>query len=185
MPGMKMPDWYGEAKEKMVEVLAEPPPSMSNPLELEKITDLPYLFAEYNVKESDVLLHLFPRAGMTDQWEDGHYINRCRSCRSEVPMPASRTQMKACPKCGHSGLVYVPGRSEEASKVKFPDNARDIIKEAVDTAWMGEVAIEMVPELHAYVVQLQKAKNTANTVGLERFVRQTCLALNTLLTPKD
>ena len=184
MAGMKMPEWYTEAREKMGSVLSDPPPPMMAPPELEKITDLPYLFAEYGLKEGDVLLHLFLRAGAGDQWTDGHYINRCRNCRSEVPMPSQRS-MKPCPKCGHSGLIYIPGRSEEASKIAFPANARDVIKEAVDTAWMGDVAIELVPELGAYVVQLQKAKNTANMVGLEKFVRQTCSALNSLLAPKN
>jgi len=185
MSGMKMPEWYTEAKEKMGTVLSEPPPPMNAPPEMEKITDLPYVFAEYQVKASDVLLHLFPRAGETDQWTDGHYVNRCRNCRAEVPVPENQKAVKKCPKCGHSGLVYIPGRSEEASKVKFPANARDVIKEAVDAAWMGDVAIELVPELGAYVVQLQQARNTANTVGLEKFVRKTCLILNGLLAPKN
>jgi hypothetical protein len=152
---------------------------------MERVEDLPYLFAEYQTKGGDVLLHLFPRAGANDQWTDGHYINRCRSCRSEVPMPKSQRELRPCHRCKHTGLVYIPGRGEEASKVAFPANARDIIKEAVDTTWMGDVAIELVQELGAYVVQLQKAKNTANTVGLEKFVRQTCASLNALLAPKN
>lgn len=186
MPGMKMPDWYTEAKEKLPTVLAEPPPPMSAPPEMEKVTDLPHIFAEYVVKGSDVLLHLFPRAGEMDKWVDGHYVNRCRSCRSEVPIPENPKAVKKCPKCGHSGLIYIPGKAEDASKVaSFPTSAREIIKEAVDTMWMGDVAIELVPELGAYVVQFQGAKNTANTVGLEKFVRTACSALNDLLAPKN
>jgi len=185
MAGMKMPEWYTEAKEKMADVLAEPPPPMSAPLEMERVTDLPFLFAEYNVKKGDVLLHLFPRDGSNDQWTDGHYINRCRGCRSEVPMPRTQRELRPCPRCGHTGLVYIPGRSEEASKVAFPANARDLIKKAVDAVWMGDVAIELVPELRAYVVQIQGAKGTANTVGTEKFVQQICTVLNTYLTPAN
>lgn len=185
MAGMKMPEWYNEAKEQLAKVAAEPPPPMAPPPEMEKITDLPFLFAEYSVKENDVLVHLFPRAGSNDQWTDGHYVNICRNCRTEVTMPGSPRSLKPCHRCGHTGLVYIPGRSEEASKVIFPANAKDLIKKAVDTVWMGDVAVEIVPELGAYVVQFQKAKGTASSVGLEKFVRQTCTALNTYLTPAN
>lgn len=183
MAGMKMPEWYTEAKAKMADVLAEPLPPMPAPLEMEKVTDLPYLFAEYGVKEGDVLLHLFPRVGLEDQWTDGHYINRCRNCRSEVPMPGNPREVKKCPRCGHGGLIYIPGRSEEASKTAWSPNVRDLIKQAVDTVWMGDVAIELVPELKAYVAQVQGAKGTAKAVGLEKFVRQICDALNGSLSP--
>jgi hypothetical protein len=183
MAGMKMPEWYDEAKAKMADVLAEPPPPMPAPLEMEKVTDLPYLFAEYSVKEGDVLLHLFPRAGPEDQWTDGHYINRCRNCRTMVEFPSDPRVMKPCPRCRNTGLIYVPGRSEEASKVVWSPNVRDLIKQAVDTVWMGDVAVELVEELKAYVVQIQGAKTTAKTVGLEKFVRQVCDALNSLLLP--
>jgi len=183
MAGMKMPEWYEEAKEQLAKVTAEPPPPMAEPPEMEKVTDLPFVFAEYCVKGDDVLLHLFPRAGSDDQWTDGHYVNVCKKCRSEVTMPGSPRALRPCPRCGRAGLVYIPGRAEEASKETFPANARDLIKKAVDSIWMGDVAVELVPELGAYVVQLQKAKNTAEVVGLEKFVRTACTALNDLLAP--
>ena len=100
-------------------------------------------------------------------------------------MPSNQKEMKRCPKCGHSGLIYVPGRSEEATVVVFPANVKDLIKKAVDTIWMGDVAVELVPELKAYVVQFQKAKSTAKAVGLEKFVLQVCSKLNALLTPAN
>lgn len=181
MAGMKMPEWYSEAKESLARVASAPLPSMTPPLEMEKIVDLPSLFAKYSVKEADVLIHLFPRAGLDDQWTEGHYINRCRSCRAEVPMPRSRLELRPCPRCRHTGLVYVPGRSEEASKVTFPPNVRDLIKRAVDAVWMGDVAIELVPELGAYVVQVQRAKNAAKLMGPENFVRRVCAKLDGLL----
>lgn len=185
MAGMKMPEWYAEAKEQMAGALKGPPPPMAAPPEMEKITDLPSLFAEYCTKEHDVLLHFFPRAGSGDQWTDGHYVNICRSCRTEVTMPGNPRALRPCPKCGHSGLVYIPGRSEEASKETFPDTMRYLIKKAVDTVWMGDVAIELVPELGAYVAQIQGAKGTTEVVGLEKFVRQICDKLNGLLAPAN
>lgn len=180
-----MPSWYAEAKEKMVAALTEPPPPMAEPPEMEKITDLPFIFAEYCIKEEDVLLHLFPRAGSDDQWVDGHYTNRCRSCRAEVPMPRSQRELRPCPRCGHSGLIYIPGRSEEASKLAFPGGVEDLIKKAVNTIWMGDAAVEVVPELGAYVVQFQRAKSTAELMGLEKFVCRVCEVLNDDLTPAN
>lgn len=186
MTGMPMPDWYNEAKNSLEEVMADSSMTAPPPPDLEKVTDLPYLFAEYCVKGEDVLLHLFPRAGESDKWADGHYINCCRNCRAEVPVPRDPRAVKACPRCGHSGLIYIPGRSEEkAAAVSFPSNTRDLIKEAADTMWAGDIAVELVPEFGAYVVQFQKAKNTANLVGLELFVRKLCEPLNGVLAPKN
>lgn len=185
MTGMKMPEWYHEAKEQLAKVAVEPPPPMAQPPEMEKLTSLPFLFAEYSMKEDDVLMHIFPRQGPEDQWFEGHYINRCRNCRKEVEFPPNQRALKPCPRCGNTGLIYVPGRSEEATKFKFPDNVRDLIKKAVDTVWMGDVAIELVPELNAYVVQIQKAGTTAKMVGLEKLVTKVCTMLNESLTPAN
>lgn len=187
MPGMPMPEWYEEAKDKMGGIIAEPPPPMAPPVEWERILDLPYLFAEYGIKEDDVLLHLFPRAGLEDEWQDGHYTNRCHNCHAEVPVPEDPRVVKRCPRCGHTGLDYIPGRSEMKADVSFTEKwekVADFIKEAVDGAWMGSAAVEIVPEIGAFVVQLQKAKNTAEIVGLEKFARSICEPLNMLLSPK-
>lgn len=181
MAGMKMPEWYTAAKEQLTKVVAEPPPDMAELPEMEKLTDLSHVFAEYCIKDNDVLLHLFPRAGLEDQWTEGHYINRCRKCRTEVPMPKSRLEMKPCPRCGHAGLIYIPGRAEEATKVTFPKGVEHTIKRAVDVIWMGDVAIESVPELGAYVVQFQGAKSAAESCGVRAFVRQACAALSDML----
>lgn len=184
MPGMPLPDWYQEAKEKMSEVIAEPLPDMESFPELEVLEDFPYLFVEYTIKENDVLLHFFPRNGLEDHWVDGHYINRCRNCHAEVPMPSRPSQMKACPRCRHTGLIYVPGRAEQQGSVKFPENARDLIKQAVDVVWLGNVAVDYVPELEAYAVQLQGARSTAMLAGLETLVTKISQAFNELLAPR-
>jgi hypothetical protein len=155
------------------------------PVELDKILDLPNLFVEYGVKESDVLIHLFPRDGLEDQWADGHYINRCHKCHAEVPMGDRPGSTKPCLKCGNMGLVYIPGRVEEKSKVSFPGNMLDFIKESVDHVWIGEVAAEEIPELGAYVIQIQRGKNTAQAAGLEHIVRRICAPIDRLLAPKN
>lgn len=180
-----MPEWYGEAKEQMEGADVATPMNMSfQPVQFEKVADLPHLFAEFDIREGDVLIHLFPRAGLEDLWTHGHYINRCHACKREVEMPSKPSELKPCPSCQHTGLIYVPGRVEEKAAVAFPKNARDIIKEAIDEVWMGDVAVEEVPELGAYAVQLQSARNTAKVVGPEEFVTKICLSLNHLLSEK-
>jgi hypothetical protein len=176
-----MPEWYEEAKEQMKGTpMGVPTGATMRPVELDRLTDLPHLFVEYGVKESDVLIHLFPRAGVEDQWSDGHYINRCHNCKSEVSVPG-----KPCPRCGNLGLMYIPGRVEEKSPVAFPKNMLDLIKECVDRVWIGEVAAEEVPELGAYVIQIQRGMSTAVAAGLETIVRRICTPLDKLVAPKN
>jgi len=179
MPGMVMPEWYYDTKDALSEVSASTRPMTASPVILEKITDLPRLFVEYTIKEDDVLLHLFPRAGVEDKWVEGHYEPQCKNCGAVVDV--SNREVKACGYCGHTGLVYTPGRSEEASALSFPENIKQLIKDAVDAMWVGDAAVELVPELGAYVVQFQRAKNTAILVGIEKFVRKACEPLNHLL----
>lgn len=185
MPGMPMPKWYQEAREELDTVKDKAPDTVSfQPVKLERILDLPNLFAEFDVREGDVLIHLFPRDGLEDEWSYGHYVNLCHNCRHEVPMPRKPSELKPCPSCGRTGLVYIPGRVEEKSFAAFPINARELIKEAVDEVWMGDVAIEEVPELGAFVVQIQSARNTAKLVGPLQFVDKICSALDSLLDRK-
>jgi hypothetical protein len=183
MSGMPMPEWYGEVKEKMVDILSKPIPEMEEHPDMDVIEDYPHLFAEYMVKANDVLLHIFPRNGMNDRWTDGHYINRCKNCHSEVPTPPTKNSMKPCHKCGHSGLIYIPGRAEELREIGMDITPK--IKQAVDTAWMGDAAVEVYPEIGAYVVQFQGAGGAAKAVGLSKFVSQICDTLNALLSPSD
>jgi len=182
MPGMPMPEWYGEAKEQLENEDMSPKEMSFQPIELEKVDNLPHLFAEFELQGGNVLIHFFPRAGLEDTWNEGHYINRCQSCRSEVEMPRKPSELKPCPKCGHTGLVYIPGRVEEKSETVFPENGTDLVKKAVDSVWMGDVAIDFIPELGAYAVQLQSARNTAMVVGLRDFVEKICVSLNEVLS---
>lgn len=181
MPGMPMPEWYEDAKEKMKDTSMGVPTGVTlRPIEFEKIRDLPYLFAEFGTKEDDVLIHLFPRDGLEDEWSDGKYADRCSSCLGEVPESS-----RSCPRCKHYGRVYIPGRVEEKSKVSFPANMLDYIKLCVDRVWIGDVAAEEVPELGAYVIQIQRGKSTATAAGLENIVRRICAPLDRLIAPKN
>lgn len=123
------------------------------PIDFTPVTDFSTHFAEHTFKDSDLLVHVFPRAGESDRYypaeiRDGNYI---------------------------------PGRFEEKATVTFPGNVRDLIKQASDKAWMGDVAIDLVPELGAYAVQFQGAKNTVKGVGTGKFVDTFCAELDALL----
>jgi hypothetical protein len=128
-------------------------PDEFGPVELVPVLEFSTLFAEWVFKDRDLLLHLFPRAGAADRW-----------------YPAE-----------HRDGVYIPARREEKATVSFPGNMRDLIKEASDKTWMGDVAIDLVPELGAYAVQFQDSKNTVELIGPGKFVDKFCEALDALL----
>lgn len=179
---MPLPDWYEEMKRCADDEDFTPKAASFQPPDLEKIEDFDNLFAEYEVQDDHLVMHLFPRAGMEDKWVDGKYINRCRNCRREVPMPKTKGSMIPCPHCGHAGLIYVPGRTEEKSKAAFPEGAEGVIKNAVSRVWAGDAAVELFPDLGAFAVQFQHAKTTVKVVGERKFVDQVCSAVNEGLT---
>lgn len=179
MNDMQAPEWLAEAKEEWNKAS-----SVSAPFRVKEMVPLTHfstLFAEYFLEGDDFVLHLFPRNGAGDHWEEGRYTDRCRSCGSRVEMPKNMRELKPCPRCGHSGLVYIPGRKEEKATVVFPGDMRDLILKAADKAWMGEVAVDLVPELGAYAVQFQRARTTASLVGHEKFADGFCSELDSLL----
>ena len=182
---MPMPEWYEDAKEQLEDTGKQPEKLSFQPVELEKVEKFPTHFAEYELQEGNVLVHLFPRGGLEDAWNEGHYINRCHNCKAEVEMPSRPAELKPCPKCGHTGLIYVPGRTEEKAEVAFPADAKDLIKEALDTMWAGDAALDFVEELGAYAIQFQSARNTAMVVGLPEFVEKFCEALDHRLSQKN
>lgn len=184
MPGtpMPLPKWYDEAKETLSSCDLGSRTVSFQPVQMEKLDGYSTFFAEYDLQGKHLIIHLFPRGGIDDRWNEGHYVNRCHNCRVEVAMPKRPSDLRPCPRCGHTGLVYVPGRTEEKGSVAFPEDARDIIKESVDQVWAGEVAIEHIPELNAYAVQLQHVRNTAMMVGLQVFVGMICDALHNKLS---
>ena len=181
MSGMPLPEWASSMKEVMDQSIASTPSVVgAKPFTLTPVTNFSTHFAEYMTRENDLLVHFFPRDGEKDTWEDGRYINRCRNCRAEVPEGRVGGQ-RACDRCGHVGLLYLPGRREQASEIKFPEGMHDLLKAAADKVWMGDVAIESVEELGAWVIQFQNAKQTANVVGPGKFVDKLCEEVDRLL----
>jgi len=178
---MPVPEWAGDLSIKMVEALQNHPPNLQHGVVgLKAITCFSSFFAEYDERDDDLIVHFFPRNGEVDEWRDGQYLNRCYSCHRDVPAELAQAR-KPCPKCGHVGLVYVPGRREEKTTAQFPKNMEDLLKQAINSAWMGDAAVELVPELGAYVVQLQGAHNTLRVVGEEKFMDKLCETLDSLM----
>jgi len=152
---MDLPSWADEkTRRTAMKALAEyEMPEDFMQAELIPITNFSNLFAEYMVKDRDLLVHLFPRAGADDLWYPEEYRDG----------------------------KYIPGRREEKSSVEFPVTMGGFIQDALNSVWMGEVATDYIPELGAYSIQFQEAKNTVNTVGANKFVDKFCEELDSRL----
>lgn len=193
-------EWVGELRDKMGEMVQSVPDQASfDPMPLDVITSFSSHFAEWEIKGDDVLVHVFPRSGGEDQWVVGHYIPRCRNCKSDVPVPEKLSQMTPCERCGHSGLVYIPSSAESFSESEFPENMEDLIMSAADKMWAGQVAIDRASvlrygedadiakdepveaDMKAYVVQFQRARNTAKVMEPGKFIDAFCEALDAQL----
>jgi len=151
--GMPVPAWAEEAREQMFQAHGNLDYTNAGVKrrEFEVVHHFSTHFAEYAIKEGDLLVHLFPRSGSDDKY-----------------YPASYDPKKN----------YIPGRLEEKATVVFPGDMSERIKKAADKVWQGSVAIDLTPELGSYAVQFQDAKNTVNVVGVGKFMDQFCEALD-------
>lgn len=189
-PTNEAPEWTPREKEMMLNKMVElakklPTEHPLVPVEQRPIESFTTFFADWELKGDDVLFHFYPRAGAEDKWTAGHYEPHCANCGASVSVPKARHELRACPRCGHVGLRYVPGRTERpAENVVFPEGMKDLLKKACDCLWMGEVAIDFVPELKAYVVQMQRAITAAKVFGFEQFADKMCSKVDELLDRK-
>ena len=170
---MPVPSWVGEAREQMFEGHGELDYDKAEvkARELPVVDEFSNLFAEYEVRDHDLLVHVFARAGGEDRYwppelkEDGTRIEgRLELTGSDAP--------------------------------DFPNDIVNRIKLAVDKVWQGDVAIDKATilrygkeddvaeddpieeDMKAYAVQFQGAANTVNVVGVSKFVDQFCEALD-------
>jgi hypothetical protein len=129
------------------------------------------LFAEYEVRGHDLLVHVFARNGGEDRYWP-----------PEIKEDGTRVE----------GRLELSG--EEAPS--FPNDIVNRIKAAVDKVWQGDVAIDKATvlryeesddvakddpferDLKAYAVQFQGAATTVGLVGVPKFVDQFCEALD-------
>lgn len=172
--GMAVPEWVDNMKDKMVEAhqkvkLDNSPVTVR---QLEVIETFSTHFAEYELKEEDLLVHLFPRGGPSDRWYPSEYRDG----------------------------KYIPARREESTGVMFPKDMEKMIKAAVDVVWQGDVAIDNAiilaidpaeedienatvyeHDLGAFSVQFQGAANTVKLVDIEKFMDQFCEAIDSRL----
>ena len=117
---MPVPSWVGEAREQMFEGHQglDYDKAEVKPRELPVVENFSNLFAEYEVRDRDLLVHVFARGGESDRYWPG--------------------ELK---KDG----TYIPGRLEHTIDITGPSFPNDIvnrIKTAVDKVWQGDVAID-------------------------------------------
>ena len=172
---LPIPSWVGEARDQMF--------SSHGGIDYDsaevKKRDLPVidifsnLFAEYEIRDGDLLVHVFPRNGGEDRYWPCEY---------------------------KEDGTYIPSRLEEViESVAFPNDIVNRIKEAADKVWQGDVAIDLAtllrynedanvekedPEnvdLRAYAVQFQGAANTVKLAGVHKFVDKFCEELDSKL----
>lgn len=175
--GMPVPHWVDEAREQMFDGHSQLNYDNAEvkPRQLPVVENFSNLFAEYEVRDGDLLVHVFPRNGGEDRYWP--------------------------PEVKEDG-TYVGGRLEEIiAGVSFPNDIVNRIKDAVDKVWQGDVAIDKATLYYygeqadvaeddpvevdlaggAYAVQFQNAANTVTVVGVEKFVDQFCEELDRLL----
>jgi len=175
--GMPVPTWVGEARDQMFDG--------HQALDYEnaevKKRDLPVvdcfgnLFAEYELRENDLLVHVFPRGGGEDRYWPCEY---------------------------KKDGTYIPSRLEETVEgIAFPNDIVNKVKAAADKLWQGDIAVDKATlfnfkdeaavvesvtedkppvevDLRAYTVQFQSAAQTVQLVGVSKFVDQFCEALD-------
>jgi len=170
--GMVVPDWTDSMKSTPEYEMLEAAQSSAGKvkvLEKEVVESFSTHFAEYEVKDKDLLVHLFPRRDENDRW-----------------YPSSLKD----------DGTYIPSRRETVTDLRFPEDMEERIKVAVDAVWQGDVAIDKTvilaidpaediefanPYEHdtgAYAVQFQDAANTASAFGLSKFMDSFCEALD-------
>lgn len=154
--GMPVPEWAGEMRDEMMGALSNEKDMGVTAKSLAPVIHYSTFFAEWERREMDILVHFFPRNGKEDTWEEGSYLPLCRECRYELTIEDAQNR-KPCPRCKSVGLVYKPGRREGPSKAKFHPNVLEMIKGAVDDAWTGDFALDVIKELGAVAVQIQDA----------------------------
>lgn len=149
--GMPVPEWAKNANEQVAKIYEGIDYGKSEGAAVRKLVFVDSFtshFAEFEIKKDDLLVHLFPRRGDGDRWYPASYDNKG---------------------------AYRPARREiKVEGCAFPDDMSYRIQKASDYMWQGSVAIELVPELGAYVVQFQGAKNTVKVVGVDKFVDKFC-----------
>lgn len=167
------PKWADEMEKQLHRSVGEGT-LVPKAVELTPVTDFSTLFAEYQLKGGDLLIHLFPRMGAEDRWYPGEVRND----------------------------RYLPARREVDTGARFPDDIADRIKAAADQVWQGEVSVEESkvyrydegadiekdkPEevsIGSFAVQFLHAKQTAKVVGEGKFMDKFCEELDARLEPQ-
>ena len=170
---MPIPSWVDNAREEMLDAHQgmDYDNAKVTARDMSVVTDFSNLFAEYEIRDSDLLVHIFARNGGKDRYWP-----------SELKKDGTRIE----------GRLELSG----SDAPDFPNDIVNRIKIAVDKVWQGDVAIDKATvyryekdddvaeddpverDMKAYSVQFQGAANTAHVVGLDKFMDQFCEALD-------
>lgn len=132
--------------------------------------DYKTLFGVWTVKGKDLIVQLYPRNGLEDEWSYGGYSQTCKDCGTESD-PSLQ-----CPKCKSWAREYIPGRGEVPGKTSFPASFSQVLEDAVNGSWYGDAAVSSVPELGAYVVKFEEAHSTGID-GMSKIVDKLLLGI--------
>lgn len=176
MNEMPIPSWTKDVKKQMFEAhgAIDYNQGGAEVRSLDKILDFSTLFSKFFERGDTLVVQLFPRNGK----EDHYYPEKERDGK------------------------LIPGRLDLSFRdIQFPNNMEELIKEAADDIWMGDVAIEPVAILRydddddvvvdepkekstgSYVVQFQGVKTAAHIIGPKKFVDTFCDRLDKSLEP--
>jgi hypothetical protein len=167
---MPIPSWVEDGKKKMFEAHSGMGGGKVEPRKLPVIDSFSTHFSEFEIRDKDLIVHLFPRGGESDRYWPAEYRD--------------------------DGTI-IPGRLEEKfDNIDFPPGVEKLIKAAVDAIWQGDVAIlrssvyhygkdadvakeqPVEKDLGSYVVQFQGGGTTATLRGVEEFVDNFCEMLD-------
>jgi hypothetical protein len=155
---MEAPNWGAELSKKAHELHSQTQIKSVDFVEPVIVQDYTTHFGEYQVRDKDIIAHLYPRAGEEDVYFSGRYIDRCKACRRELPPLLHHKEMKPCDFCGKTGRIYHAGRLEQTVEgLSFPGGMETVVMNAVHHVWMGEASLDFVPELGAWAVRFKDA----------------------------
>lgn len=126
------------------------------------VTCFSTFFAEYMVKEGDLLVHLFPRAGGKDEWSESR---REVDTGARFPSGIEDKIRGAADEVWQGDVAIVEGKIW-----KYPRANPDIVEDETVEVSIG-----------TYAIQFQNAGTAVKTLGIDKFMDKFCEELDARL----